>query len=243
MDRLDGLALAEGVSVTVTKSRTAGLIYLVVVVTGLFTLGYVPSRLIVDGDAARTVRQLLEGESLWRWGIVAGYACYVAFLLLPLELYRVLHPVNRRAAVTMVALAMMIPPIAFLNQRHLLDILSLLGNAAAYTPAALEGAVTAELSAYRNGQLMAQLFWGLWLWPFGMLVYQSRLVPRGFGVILMVGCVGYVAHFLGTMLLPGYPAMGVADWIRRPAGLGEMGIALWLAVVGVKEDRTQGFLA
>lgn len=213
------------------STRTAGLIYLVVVVTGLFTLGFVPSRLLVDGDPARTLENLLANESLWRLGIVSGYLCYTAFLLLPLELYRVLGHVQKRAAVVMVAVALASVPIAFLNQVHLLEILTLLGEAS-LAPAAMQAGVSAELSTYRNGQLMAQIFWGLWLLPFGLLVYRSGFLPKVLGVVLMMGCAGYVTHFVATLLLPGYPDMAIVRWIRMPAGIGEMGIAVWLAVRG-----------
>ncbi|MBK6494688.1 MAG: DUF4386 domain-containing protein [Gemmatimonadetes bacterium] len=219
-----------------TSTRSAGLIYLVVVVTGLFTLGIVPSRLLVDGDPTRTVQNLVANEYLWRLGIVSGYVCYTAFLLLPLELYRVLHHVSPRAAVAMVALAAVSAPIAFLNQVHLLDILTLIGNAS-LTPEVMAAGVSAELSTYQNGQLMAQIFWGLWLLPFGYLVYRSGFLPKALGVVLMVGGVGYVTHFVATMLLPGYPEMAIVRWIRKPAGLGEMGAALWMAVRGAGRTR------
>ncbi|MBL0179382.1 MAG: DUF4386 family protein [Gemmatimonadetes bacterium] len=106
-------------------------------------------------------KNLVANEYLWRLGIVSGYSCYVAFLLLPLELYRVLHQVNPRAAVVMVALAAVSAPIAFLNQVHLLDVLTLIGNAS-LTPEAMAAGVSAHLSTYQNGQLMAQIFWELW---------------------------------------------------------------------------------
>lgn len=220
-----------------TSTRTAGLIYLVVVGTGLFALGVVPSRLLVDGDPAHTVQNLVANEYLWRLGIVSGYLCYTAFLLLPLELYRLLHQVNPRAAVVMVALAAVSAPVAFLNQVHLLDVLTLIGDPL-LTPEAMAAGVSAQLSSYRNGQLMAQIFWGLWLWPFGYLVYRSGFLPQGLGVVLMVGGVGYVTHFVATMLLTGYSEMAIVRWIRKPAGLGEMGIALWMAVRGAGRTQT-----
>ena len=65
-------------------ARIAGVLYLIVVLAGIFSLGYVPSQLHVTGDAAATVGNIVAHESLFRLGIVAGMICYVAFLLLPL---------------------------------------------------------------------------------------------------------------------------------------------------------------
>ncbi|HJW45565.1 MAG TPA: DUF4386 domain-containing protein, partial [Lysobacter sp.] len=110
-------------------ARTAGLLYLIVVVTGVFSLLYVPSQITVQGDASATVRNIVASESLFRLGIVAGLVCYTAFLLLPLALYRLLAPFGKSAAVLMVAFAVVSIPISFVNLLNKLDILSLLSGA------------------------------------------------------------------------------------------------------------------
>ena len=135
-----------------------------------------------------------------------------------------------------VALAAFTTTTAFLNHEHILDILTLISDASLNPEVMTEG-MSAPLSSYKNGQLMAQIFWGLWLLPFGYLVYRSGFLPKALGVVLMVGGVGYVTHFVATMLLPGYPEMAIVRWIRKPAGLGEMGAALWMAVRGAGRTR------
>src|SRR5690606_15088720 len=96
--------------------------------TGFFTLMYVPSQLIVPGDAAATVARLQDSRPLFGFGIAAGIACYTAFLLLPLALYRLLSRVDREVAVLMVALAVVSVPLSLYNLSHKLDVLSLLGD-------------------------------------------------------------------------------------------------------------------
>src|SRR5262245_16507834 len=87
-------------------ARIAGLLYLIVAVTGFFSIVYVPSQIVVHGDAASaTVSRIMASKPLFQSGIVAGLICYSAFLLLPFVLYKLLSPVHRGVAVLMVAIA------------------------------------------------------------------------------------------------------------------------------------------
>lgn len=218
-------------------ARIAGLLYLVVVVTGIFSLAYVPSKLSGHGDAAATVGNILAHEQLFRLGIVSGLLCYTAFLLLPLVLYRLLSPVDRNAAALMVAFAVSSVPISFVSLANKLDVLSLLdgtNHLQAFTADQLHAQVMLSLDAYSNGMLVASIFWGLWLLPFGYLVFKSGFLPRILGILLMLGCFGYLIDFLGTVLLHGYAEFLIARYATLPASLGEIGICLWLLVRGVK---------
>lgn len=219
------------------NARVAGLLYLVTVVTGIFYLGYLPSQLASHGDAAVTVARMLHSETLFRLGIAAELVCNAAFLLLPLALYRLLAGTGRKAAVLMVAFATASVPIAYANIAHRFEVLSLLGGAGylkAFTIAQLHAQVMLQLDAYRHGLLVLEVFWGAWLLPFGYLVFRCGFLPRLLGVLLVLGGVGYLVDFLGTLLLPSYPASPVADYIMLPASLGEIGTCLWLLAVGVR---------
>jgi hypothetical protein len=77
---------------------------------------------------------------------------------------------------------------------------------------------------------IAQVFWGLWLLPFGYLVYRCGFLPRFLGVFLMLGCFSYLANFFAQILRPDYELPGFVMW---PDAIGEIGIALWLLIFGV----------
>ncbi len=109
-------------------ARTTGLIYLTVIVTGLFSLAYVPSQLIVSSDAALTVSNIRNAPGLFRLGIAAGFVCYLAFLLLPFGFYRLMGHASRTAAILMLAFAVTSVPISLANLGNKLDVLTLLGN-------------------------------------------------------------------------------------------------------------------
>ena len=118
--------------------RIAGALYLVVVATGMFCLAWVPSQLGTGvADAAAHI-------GLFRAGIAAFMAMQVAFLLLPLALYRVLGDVDRRAAILMVALAAASVPIGLIALSHRMEALSLLDSTAAHATAAVDAAFAAS---------------------------------------------------------------------------------------------------
>ena len=210
--------------------RIAGALYLVVVATGMFCLAWVPSQLGTDvADAAAHI-------GLFRAGIAAFMAMQVAFLLLPLALYRVLGDVDRRAATLMVALAAASVPIGLIALSHRMEALSLLDSTAAHATAAVDAAFAASLQRYGHGLRIASLFWGLWLLPFGWLVLRSARIPRVLGVLLMLGGIGYVVKVFGG-LMPGFADSAFARYTTLPAALGEIGSCLWLLAFGARASR------
>lgn len=217
-----------------STARLAGLLYLVVIITGIFSLGYIPSQLIVSKDAYATSINILGSPFLFRWGIISSAICYIAFLLLPLALYRLLHSVHETAARLMVLLAVVSVPVSLLNLQHKFEVLDLLANAGTITNAnPVTEMVMYHLRAYNSGILIAQIFWGLWLLPFGWLVWRSGFLPKLLGAFLMLGCVGYVLDFIGTVGIPGYNDTVIGNYITKPATIGEIGICLWMLIVGV----------
>lgn len=217
------------------------MLYLVVVLTGIFSLAYVPSKLLVSGDAAATARNIVASESLFRLGIAGSLVCYTAFLFLPLALYKLLRPVQEDYAKLMVILAVVSVPISFVNVLNKFAALTLASGADdlnAIETARLQAQMMFHLDLYDSGILIVQVFWGLWLWPFGYLVFQSGILPKVLGILLMMGCLGYLINVTGHLLLPHYSETGISGYLRLPATLGEIGTCLWLLIMGAKEHKT-----
>ena len=223
-------------------ARIAGLLYLGVVITGIFSLMYVPSTLIVEDNALLTFQNITSQESLFRLWIVSGLLCYTFFLFLPLVLYKLLKPVNENYAKLMVLLAVISVPIFFLNAQNLFNVLSLVSSANSYLGFSVEqiqSQVMLYLNQYDNGLRIVHIFSGLWLFPFGYLVFKSGFLPKFLGILLMLGCFGYLINFLGNSLISNYSEIGIASYIQLPASLGEIGICFWLLIMGVKENKRE----
>ncbi len=206
--------------------RIAGVLYLVVVLAGIFCLAYVPSQ------TGTTVVEAAARIGLFRAGIAAFLVMQVAFLLVPLALYRVLGDVNRCAAIAMVALAVVSVPIGLMAVTHRMEALSLLQGTAVDADAAF----ALCLQRYGFGLRIASLFWGLWLLPFGWLVLRSARLPRVLGVLLILGGIGYVVQVFGG-LVPGLADAAWMGYVRMPAAFGEIGSCLWLLVFGASAGR------
>lgn len=217
--------------------RLAGALYLAVVLTGIFALAYVPSRIPTAGDPEALLATLQASESLFRMGIAAFLVMQVSFLLLPLALFPLLRPAGPAAATVMVGLVAVSVPIALVSLSGRLDALSLVTDAryaAAFAPDHLPTEVSLALGRYRSGLAITSLFWGLWLLPFGYLVLTSGRLPRILGGFLILGGLGYIVDVFADLLIPGYAESTLAGFVTRPAAIGEIGTCLWLLVAGVR---------
>ena len=103
-------------SATRNPGRFAGLLYVLTSIAGFFAMGYVPSKLIVHGNAAATASNIAASETLFRLGIAGQLISEAGFIFVALALYDLLKGVNRRQASLMVTLILISIPIAFLNE-------------------------------------------------------------------------------------------------------------------------------
>lgn len=223
-----------------TIARIAGLCYLVVVLTGIFNLAYVPSKLIVWDDPSETIERIQASETLFRMGIFSAILCYTAFLILPFILYKLLSEINQPIALAMVILAVVSVPLSLVNLNNKLAVLSLLENVSSLQPfetRQLQERVMFYLNQYGNGIQLVSIFWGLWLFPFGYLIFKSRFLPTILGLLLMAGCFGYLINFIGNFFFKGYSEAGISGFIALPASIGEIGTCLYLLIIGTKHKR------
>ena len=218
-------------------ARIAGLLYLVVVLTGIFSLMYVPKKLIIWDNAAITYYNILGNQQFFRLGIVSHLVCYTFFLFLPFVLYRLLKQVDEYLAMLMVVLAIVSVPISFANIQNELNVLSLINGdsyLSVFSREQLQSQVLLYLNHYDNGMLIVSIFSGLWLFPFGYLVYKSTFLPKFLGVLLMIGCFSYLINFIGNTLITNYSKLGIAFYKYLPASIGEIGICFWMLIIGTK---------
>ena len=213
-------------------ARLAGFIYLLVVLTGIYNLLYVPSQLIDIKDATATFENISNNELLFRSGIVVGILSYIFYLILPFVLYKLFRDIHRDIAVVMVILSVVSVPISIFNMVHKVDVLTLLRHATYLNYVdmqAIQTKIMLSLKSYNNGISVVQIFWGLWLFPFGYLAYKSNHIPKILGVCLMLGCFGYLIAFFSRML---FPEIILPSYVSKPASMGEIGTCLWLIIMG-----------
>ncbi|WPO89961.1 DUF4386 domain-containing protein [Chryseobacterium sp. HR92] len=221
-------------------TRLAGFFYLIVIITGFFSLMYVPSKLIVWENSALTFQNISSSVQLFRVSIASSIICYIAFTLLPLVLYKLLEVVDDRYAKLMVILALISIPISFINLQNKFSVLTIIEGAdylKIFDLKQLQAQMMFLLSSYNKGLLIAQIFWGLWLFPFGYLVYKSGFLPKVLGIFLMLGCFGYLINVFGRIAVPHFSDYLISGYITLPATIGEIGTCLWLLLVGIRNKK------
>jgi len=219
-------------------ARTAGVLYLFFVLTFVYSLGYVPGRFYIEGDAVATIKSIQEAEGLFRLGIVVGMVACTIYMLLLAQLYKLLSPVGKNAAVIMVVLGAAHIPLFFTGHVDQLNLLALLkerGYGAALSSEQLHTQILLLVDAYQNSVLINVFFMGLWLVPFGFLVFKSGFLPKFLGVLLILNSLPYLIYFFRQILTPDYVLPDFVRYILMPGGVGEFVTCLWLLIMGAKE--------
>jgi hypothetical protein len=222
-------------SSTKNPGRFAGLLYVLFSIPGVFAMVYVPSKLIVHGNATATANNIAASETLFRLGLVGQLIGQAGFIFVALALYDLLKQVNQRQAALMVILIVVSVPIAFLNELNSIAALVLVRGAdflSTFEKPQREALAMLFLNLHHHGFAVAEIFWGLWLFPLGLLVYRSRFLPRFLGIWLVFAGVAWVTLSLTGLLSPQY--QNKVDTYCQPATLGEVAFMLWLAIRGAK---------
>lgn len=217
-------------------ARVAGLLALIMLLTGSFA-GSVYTRLVVPEDAATTAKNIMASQSLFRLGFLSGLTMNTVFIVYVTLLYTLLSPVNKIHALLMVMFAMVGVPIAMLSQLNQAAALLLLSGAdylKVFTADQINAQVMLFLRLQSHGNLIAAIFWGLWLFPLGLLVFRSGYLPRVLGVLLMIGCFGWLILFVQRFLFPSYQALAYS---RFAAHFAELSWMCWLLIKGVNVER------
>jgi hypothetical protein len=216
-------------------ARIAGAVYLSMAFTGPFSLIYVPGKLIVHGNATATATNVINHDTLFRFGIVAGLFGQVIFICLAVALYRLLSDVNKTWARLLVAFVLVAAAVGFVNELNNLGALILFRGGEFLTvldKTQLDALGMLFVRLHGQGNMIAELFWGLWLFPFGLLVFQSGFLPRFIGVWLMINCFGYLVLSMTALFFPAYN--DTVFLFLQPVLFGELAIMLWLLIKGVK---------
>ena len=220
-------------SSTKNPGRFVGLLYVLISIPGVFALIYVPSKLIVHGNATATANNVAASETLFRLGIAGQLISQILFMWVALALYDLLKGVNQRRASLMLTLIVVSIPIAFLNELNSIAALVLVRGAdflSIFEKPQRDALAMLFLNLHSYGFDVAGIFWGLWLFPLGLLVYRSRFLPRFLGVWLAIDGFAYVIMSLTSVLLPQY--QDKVYTYSQPALFGEVAFMAWLLIKG-----------
>jgi hypothetical protein len=204
-----------------TVARIAGAFYLA------FILCAVGSDLIAHigfGDAEKIIQTLTANPALFQVGFVISLLSAFFFFMAAWTLYVLLKPVNKNLALLFLLLNLIGVAIQCVGMLPLYAAILSVGN--------INPETYLFVNLFKNSVVMAQIFFGTWLFPLGYLVYKSTFLPKTLGIILIVDGFAILIWFFQAYLLPDY------SWITYPglvvSFVAEFGLALWLLIKGVR---------
>ena len=225
-------------------ARTAGVLYLIIAIFGGFAIGYVPSVIVVAGDAAATAANLLANRALFGLGVLADVVVMLTEIALSVMLFVLFKPVSPTLSlVAMVSRLTMVAVMAVNLLIHIMPMVLLRGSGylGIFAPEQLQATALIFIEAHGYGVYVWDMFFGCHLAVLGYLIFRSGYFPRLLGVAMMIGSPGYFLDGLVKVTFVSDPALAVMIvGLLVLASISELAFAFWLLIKGpsvVARDR------
>ena len=220
-------------------SRIGGVLYLIIIVLGLFGEAFVRNRIIVSGDATATAANIRSLESLWRFGIAAEFVLLICAVGLTLIFFVLLRPVSRDLALLAAFFGLVSLAVEAASTLNLVAALFPLGNTGylrAFEPEQLYAMASLSVKSFSYGFGVALIFFGCESLVLGYLISRSGYLPKAIGVLMQIAGLSYLTNSFALLLAPTF-ADRIFPAILVPAFVGEASLCLWLLVKGVNVEK------
>jgi hypothetical protein len=208
------------------NALTAGLLYLVIIVVGMYAFVYALPQIKIEGDIGKTVVNIKNNPLLFRIGIISILAMNIASILLALYLYKLLSVVNKGLAMSMLSLLFVGAGISLINEiNHFAMII--INNMENYNSIEKHNLTHLFVQMQKHGSYIAVIFWGLWLFPLGCLIFSLKTrISKFIGIMLIIAGVGYVLDSFFLFVFPEMKIPSISDYTF----IGEFLLTIWLLV-------------
>lgn len=219
-------------------ARIAGILYLINAITGAIGIIIIPGKLIAPNDIAATAQNIINNEFLFRIGLLSSISCQIVSVFLALTLFNLFENVSRSLARTLLTLVVVSVPVAFYLIFNQLEAFEILQNNVMTSMEQIQKQELAmsKLQIYQDGVVLIGVFWGLWLIPFGQLVYKSGFIPKIFGVFLIAGGISYLLDVSAFIIIPDFHTQ-TNILVTVISSIAELSMVLWFLIKGIKTDK------
>lgn len=219
-------------------ARSAGILYLVITIAAIVAHFYVPDTLIVADDAAATASNIMDSESLFRFGGIGGeLVILLSEIVLSIILYMLLKPVSTTLSLVAAVSRLIMTAVHGINLLNYFFVLLLLNDStytASFDTEQQQALVSLFLDAHHYGFAIGIAFLTLHVFALGYLIYKSGYIPRILGILFLIAGLGYLIDSAGILLLADYESPG---FIALPIAIAEIAFPLWLLVKGVNIEQ------
>jgi hypothetical protein len=215
-------------------ARSAGLFYLLIAISGGFSIGYVPSVIIESGDASATAQNIAENLGLFQLGIVADIFVLMLEVALTVMLYRLFKPVNPTVSLIAAFCRLAMSVVMGLNLlNYLIPLLLLSGSSylSAFESHQLHALALLFLETHQFGVYIWGLFFGIHLMALGYLIFKSGYFPKVIGILMMIGSIGYATESLAAIsFVENTTVSAMVISFLVVAVIGELSFTFWLLI-------------
>lgn len=219
-------------------ARIAGVLYLINAITAAIGIIIIPGKLIVKNDIATTAQNIINNEFLFRIGILNSLSSQIVSLFLALTLFKLFENVNKNLARSLLTLVVASVPVVFYVIFNQLEANEILRNnfMTSFDGIQKQELAMSKLRIYQNGIVLVGVFWGLWLIPFGQLVYKSGFIPKIFGVFLIVGGITYLLDVGTFILIPDFHTKTTV-LVAVTSSIAELSMVIWFLIKGIRTQK------
>ena len=214
-------------------------LYPIWAILGIITLQYIPGKIVVAGDALMTAANIVANQTLFSISIVGGLVAQLIHIVAVLVLYKLFKSVDKNQALLIVVLGLIGVPITMLgtlNQAAAMMMTKRTEYMSAFDPTQLQALTMLFLDLFKKSEIISWLFWGLWLFPQGILIIKSGYFPRVFGFLMILAGFGY---FLGSFVYFLLPNNQTLANILNLLTMGEVAFMAWVMIKGAKFGKNE----
>ena len=216
-------------------ARIGGLLYLLIIITGMFAEVFVRNKLIISGDASATANNIINSPFLWRIGISADLIMQICDLPVMLILYLLLKPINKNIALLNLLFNLIQTAVLVANKLNLLNALFLLGDAEylkSLDSNQLHTLSFLSIKLHEFGFGIGLIFFGIVCLLEGYLIFKSGYFPKTIGLLMQIAGVCYLTNSFALILAPKL-ANNLFPLILIPPLIAELSLCLWMIIKGV----------
>jgi hypothetical protein len=220
------------------NARLAGVLYLIITIAAIVAHMYVPSTLIVPGDATATVGNISNSEMLFRFGgIGSELIVLLSEVILAVLLYVLLKPVNKTLSLVAAVSRLIMTTIHGFNLINYFFVLIIVGGAgflSGFDAGQLNSLAMLFLEAHSFGFTIGIAFLVIHVFVLGYLIYKSGYFPKIIGILFIIAGLGYLIDSFFLLLIPSYTTTPI--YIAIPIAIAELVFPVWLLIKGVNKE-------
>ena len=212
-------------------ARVAGVAMLLSIVFGALGEAYLPSRIIVSGDAAATAANIVNHPMLFRLTFASYLVEGICDVLLSVVFYIMLRPVDRNLALISAFFGIASMVTFGIAESAFFASSLVLRDMAVTASFTVEQRNAFAYLAIRISTMIAALFlimYGIATMIRGWLMARSGYIPKWIGILMVVGGAGFFLRTVTYILAPSLSS----PILLMPMALGGIPLMVWLLYAG-----------